>query len=185
MLEQADLRAAREHADVARERELQAGAERVAAHRGDRRVPRASRATSTTPACAGSPSTVGSAWRVPASSTSLDRVVAAAAGEHRRVDAGRERAAVADHDERAQLGVVAQLLAERRASRCHISTVNELSLSGRLRRSQPTSPVARRTRAVSYASSVTSADASSRTANGRESATAAGPPRPGRGSPRP
>ena len=40
MLEQADLRAAREHADVAGQRELQARAERVAAHRRDRRIPR-------------------------------------------------------------------------------------------------------------------------------------------------
>ena len=37
MLEQPDRRAAGEDADVARERELQAGAERVAAHRRDRR----------------------------------------------------------------------------------------------------------------------------------------------------
>ena len=40
VLEQPDRRAAREHADVARERHLQSRAERVAAHRGDRRVAR-------------------------------------------------------------------------------------------------------------------------------------------------
>ena len=40
VLEQPDRRAAREHADVARERHLQSGAEREAAHRGDRRVAR-------------------------------------------------------------------------------------------------------------------------------------------------
>jgi hypothetical protein len=43
----------------------------------------------------------------------LERVaVERVAGEDRRVDAARERAAFADHDERSQLRVVAQLFAE-------------------------------------------------------------------------
>ena len=108
-----DRRAAREHADVARERHLQTGAEREPAHRGDRRVARllqpgvrllrAQDAVDRRIAVTG-------AGVVPA----LDRV-GRASGEHRRVDARRERAPVADHDERAQLGIVAQLLAERAA----------------------------------------------------------------------
>ena len=87
------------------------GAERVAAHRRDRRVARfveprvrLLRAQDAVDGRVG----VARAGVVAV----FDRV-GRAAGEHRRVDARRERAAVADHDDRAQVGVVAQLLAER------------------------------------------------------------------------
>ena len=56
------------------------------------------------------PATVGSSW-VSGSSLAED-VVGSAAREHARVDPGRERAAVADHDERANGRVVADLAAE-------------------------------------------------------------------------
>ncbi len=105
-------RAAREHADVARERELQARAERVAVHRGDRRVARVGepreRLLRAQDAVDGRVGVARARRRRRLRSQSVEP-----AGEHRRVDARRERAAVADHDDRAQLGVVAQLLAER------------------------------------------------------------------------
>jgi hypothetical protein len=111
VLEQPDRRAAREHADVARERHLQARAEREAAHCGDRGI---ARLFQPGVRLLGAQDSVDG--RVAMTRTD---VVAAfdrfgrAPGEHRRVDARRERAAVADHDQRAQVGVVAQLLAER------------------------------------------------------------------------
>ena len=111
VLEEAGLRPAREHADVAHERELQSGAEGVAAHGGDRRVPR------------GLEPRVGLLHaqdrcrrRVVVGVRAVDlvqRVVAAAPGEDARVDAGRERAPVADDDERADRVVVLDLAAER------------------------------------------------------------------------
>ena len=99
------------HADVARQRELQARAERVAAHRRDRRIPRFFEPR------------VG----ILHAQDPRDRRIgvgvgfvrrehvgcAPAAGEHRRVDTRRERAAVADDDERADRRVVLDLLAER------------------------------------------------------------------------
>ncbi len=59
--------------------------------------------------------------------------------EHRRVDARRKGAAVADHDQRAQVGSSRSSLPSARSS-CHIWIVNELSFSGRFSRNQPTWP---------------------------------------------
>ena len=133
-----DLRAAREHADVARERELQAGAERVAAHRRDRRVPRvlepgvrllrAQDAATVGSSCVFGPSPRSRRRR---RRHPVNTVVSMP---------GRERAAVADHDERADRRRRRCTRGRASASRATSATVKLLSLSGRFRRSQATSP---------------------------------------------
>jgi hypothetical protein len=111
VLEQPGLGPACEEPDVARERELQSGAERVAAHGRDRRVARG----------------LEPAVRLLHAQDPRDRrilvriglvarqhgVRAATTGEHAGVDPGRERATLPDHDERPDRRVVADLVPER------------------------------------------------------------------------
>ena len=158
VLEQADLRAAREHADVARERELQPGAERVAVHRGDRRIARARRATRTPPACAGCRRRSGSACRVPASSPSSIESPDPD-GEHRRVDPRRERAAVARHDTARSSGSSRSSRPSVRIS-CHIAIVNELRRSGRF---EPQPPDRRRRARIRWSRTQSSGHRSQKT----------------------
>ena len=116
-LEQADLRPLGEHAHVARERELEPGTERVAAHRGDRRV---RRLLEPRVRVLGLHDRVDDGIVVATRGIAirLERVaVEGVAGEHRRVDAARERAALADDDERPQLGVVDAAPRRSRAAR--------------------------------------------------------------------
>ena len=96
-------------AQVARERDLQAGAERVAAHRGDRRERRRLE-----PRVRLLRAQHHVDHRVRVAGAGVRHVEPGAGREHGRVDAARERAALPDHDQRAEVTRIGdELLAER------------------------------------------------------------------------